>query len=258
MQERREDRHLYDLRKIVPAEEQRKTFAKVFDRETIQAVHRLATKGYFDLLEFVVSTGKEAHVFRAMDNSGNFRAVKIYKTSTSSFNKMQRYLEGDVRFKKVSGSKRDIVFEWTKKEFKNLMLMNDAGISAPMPTIFFRNVLLMEFIEKAGEKGIAAPILKEAPPEDKQKAYSAVVDFLARLLFKCELVYADLSEYNILNTGEKLVLIDAGQAVLTTHPEAGNFFERDLKNLANYFTKIGLPRTPEQLKADVKELEGKI
>ncbi len=250
-----ETKEEFDLRKYVPEEEQRKTFSKVFDAATIKAVHRLASKRYFDQLEFVVSTGKEAHVFRARDSAGNSKAVKIYKIGTSDFNKMHRYLQGDVRFSNVKKSKRDIVFAWARKEFKNLLLMNKVGIRSPMPIAFFENVLVMEFI---GKDGKACPTLKEKRPEDAQKAYAQMVEMLARLLVKAELVYADFSEYNILNKDEQLYLIDAGQAVLNSHPEAEAFFERDLANVSRYFKKLGLEKTVEELKADVKALEVKI
>lgn len=247
-----ESKNEFDLRRFVPEEEVRKTFAKVFDRRTMQALHRLATRGYFEMVEHVISTGKEAHVFRAVDKAGNARAIKVYKTETSDFNKMYIYIHGDRRFGKVKGSKRDIVLAWTQKEFKNLLLMNKAGIACPMPIAFFENVLVMEFI---GRDGKAAPTLKEAPVQDIKKAYKTLVDFLARLLFKAELVHADFSEYNVLNNNEELVLIDAGQAVLTSHPEAEAFFERDLRNTAAYFSKHGLEKTPEQVRQDVKSFK---
>ncbi len=252
----KESREEFSLRKFVPKEEQRKTFAKVFDKGTIEAVHSLSTKGHFDVLEHVVSTGKEAHVFRARDQAGNSRAVKIYKIKASDFNRMQRYLEGDIRFKQVRKNKQDIVFAWTKKEFKNLLLMNKAGIRCPMPIAFQKNVLVMEFIADA--KGNAAPQLKEAKPRDLKKAYETIVGFLARLLYNAGLVYADFSEYNILNKDEELVLIDAGQAVLTTHPESEAFFERDVRNVARYFSKQGLEKSPGEMKGDNKAEKGKI
>jgi RIO kinase 1 len=124
-----------------------------------------------------------------------------------------------------------------------------------MPIVFFENVLVMEFI---GKDGKAAPTLREAPAKDTKKAYETVVDFLARMLFKAELVHADLSEYNILNDNERLVVIDCGQAVLTSHPEAEAFFERDLRNVATYFSKHGLEKSSEQVRLDVKAMEGKI
>ncbi len=245
----------FDLKKFVPLEEARKTFAKVFDKSTISALHRLSTKRYFKVVEYVISTGKEAHVFHAVDGAGNSRAVKVYKTGTSDFNRMNMYIDGEPRFEKVKKNKRSLVFAWTRKEFKNLLLMQKAGIACPMPVAFHENVLVMEFI---GEKGKAFPPLKEKPAKDVKKAYAQAVEMLARLLFKAELVYGDFSEYNILNQKEKLILIDAGQAVLTSHPNAEEFFERDLENVARYFSKQGLEKGRQQVKEDVKALKGKV
>src|SRR3989344_1462010 len=87
------------LKEYIKEEKLRKTFAKVFDQQTIMTVHKIAKKGYFNILEFVVSTGKEAHVFRASDTAGNPRAVKIYKTKTSDFKNMEKYVNGEQRFK---------------------------------------------------------------------------------------------------------------------------------------------------------------
>ncbi len=251
----KEKKEEFDLRKFVPEEEQRKTFAKVFDKRTIHALHKLASRGYFDIVEHVISTGKEAHVFLAQDSAGNSKAVKIYKTDTSDFNKMYEYLHGDRRFGKVKRNKRDIVFAWAKKEFSNLLLINKVGVSCPMPIAFFENVLVMEFI---GIDEIASPSLKDNPLENIEETYKTEIDFLARLLFKAELVHADFSEYNILNRNEELVLIDVGQAVLTTHPEAEAFFERDLRNTASYFSKKGLKKTAEEVRTDVKALKEKV
>jgi len=88
------------IRNYIKEEKLKKTFAKVFDESTIMAVHKVAKKGYFNILEFVISTGKEAHVFRGQDKAGNFLAVKIYKTKTSDFKNMEKYIKGDNRFKK--------------------------------------------------------------------------------------------------------------------------------------------------------------
>ena len=72
------------------------------------------------------------------------------------------------------------------------------------------------------------------------------------MIYRAELVHADLSEYNILNYNEEPVIIDCGQAVLLSHPMAKEFFERDVRNMCNYFRKRGLEKTPEEMKADIK------
>src|SRR3989344_7878436 len=146
------------LDKYLADENSRKIYEHVFDKSTIQAVHTLAKKGHFTALEFVVSTGKEAHVFKAADSSGNFRAIKIYDVLTSDFRNMEKYIAGDIRFKKMRKGKRELVFAWTKKEYRNLELLMNAGTASPQPVAFRENVLVMEFI---GEQGAASPTLKD-------------------------------------------------------------------------------------------------
>lgn len=238
-----------NLRSYIREEDSRRIFAKVFDQRTISAVHKLAMRGLFKTLEFVVSTGKEAHVFRAVDSAGNFRAVKIYKIETSAFRHMGEYITGDERFKKIGREKQDVVYAWTRKEFKNLERASEAGVRVPMPMGFRDNVLVMEFI---GREGVAAKTLKDAGFQDMEKLYQTVVDWVARLYFGAGLVHADMSEYNILVNGEEAVLIDMGQAVLLTHPKAREFFERDVGNIAEYFAKAGLKTDFGRVYGDIK------
>ncbi len=242
------------LRNYVKDKESQRIFEQVFDKTAIETLHSLASKGFFDGIEFVISTGKEAHVFRAVDNAGNHLAVKIYKIETSDFKNMSKYIEGDIRFKRVKQNKRDLVYAWTRKEFRNLLLANKAGVNVPMPIAFKNNVLVMEFI---GDKGNPSPTLKEKPPEDSMEFHKVIVDYIARMLFKGEIIHADLSEYNILNTGEVFTVIDVGQAVLTSHPCAKEFFERDVRNIAGYLHKIGEKTSFEELYAEIKHFEGK-
>lgn len=237
------------IEKYVPEEQERKVFAKVFDRQTVEAVHSLASRGYFEKLEFVVSTGKEAHVFRARDNAGHYRAVKIYKMETTDFKHMSKYVDGDIRFKGIKKNRRSLVYAWAKKEFRNLVLLDRIGVRVPLPIAFKDNVMVMEFI---GEKGAASPILKEKPVQDVEKLHSALVDFMAKMLFKAELIHADLSEYNILNKKGELVVIDCGQAVPTTHPNAKSFFERDVTNVKKYLNKKGLKISKEALIEEIR------
>lgn len=243
-----------ELKKLVPKEEHRKTIAKVFDEHTIQTLHELANKGYFDQIEFVVSTGKEAHVFRARETAGNYRAVKVYKTLTSDFKHMMRYIEGDLRFKKIKREKVSIVKAWTQKEFKNLELARQAGVRVPLPITFKNNVLVMEFI---GKNGLAAPTLKDKPLKDPNAGFETILHAISDLRYKSSLVHADLSEYNILNNDEELVVIDIGQGVLASHPNAKPFFERDVENVVKYFQKHGVKTTLEKSYEKIRELKPK-
>ncbi|MBU0662206.1 MAG: serine protein kinase RIO [Candidatus Diapherotrites archaeon] len=242
-----------NLSSYIKEEDARRIFAQVFDARAIQAIHKLAMRGLFETLEFVISTGKEAHVFRAVDKAGNFRAVKIYKIETSDFKHMEKYVFGDERFADVKRAKRDLVYAWTKKEYKNLERARKADVRVPMPISFLDNVLVMEFI--GDEKGEAAPTLKEKgrKVENVEKLHETVVDWFAKLYAKAEMVHADFSEYNILINDKELVLIDCGQGVLLNHPNAKEFFERDVRNMAHYLQKLKVETDYDALYAEIKE-----
>ena len=239
--------------KLFKNESLRKIFEDVFDSATIQTIHELARKKYIDQLEYVISTGKEGNVFRCRAGKGHY-ALKIYKIETSDFRHMADYIIGDERFKKVRKDKLEIVKAWTKKEQRNLFDLNNAGIRVPLPITFNRNCLVMEFI---GKNGVPAPRAKEKQFKEPEKQYTVLCDYLARM-YIIGLVHSDLSEYNILNNDEELVIIDVGQTITVKHPNAREFFERDINNLSKWFKKQGVKTNYDEMYAKVKMLANKI
>ena len=243
-----EDREAWKKRKrLIRNEESRKIFSQVFDKPTLETIEELARKKYIDQVEFVIATGKEGNVFRC--KAGNeFLALKIYKVETSDFKHMMDYINGDERFKDVRKDKLEIVKAWTKKEYRNLEDFTRARVRVPLPIISIRNCLLMEFI---GKDGVAAPRAKDKPFLDPQKQYTLMCEYMARMV-NAKVVHSDMSEYNIMNNEEEMVIIDVGQAVSTLHPKAQEFFERDLLNMSKWFAKQGVETDYDQMYLAVK------
>ena len=234
-------------KKFIKTKQVKRIFGDVFDKETLETITELARKKYFDEVEFVISTGKEGNVFRCKSKD-NYYALKIYKIETSDFKHMADYITGDERFKDVRKDKFEIVKAWTKKEFRNLEELSRARVRVPLPIAFKRNCLVMEFI---GEDGEAAPRAKDKVFADMEEKYELVCKYMAKMVKK-KLVHADLSEYNILNNNEELVIIDVGQSVTTLHPKAKEFFERDVENLSRWFKRHGVDTNYEKMYADIK------
>ncbi len=241
--------HLHKEKRLIKDENTRAVFNKVFDTATIAAVHELARKRFFDEIEFVISTGKEGNVFRCIAKNNHY-ALKIFKVDTSDFKHMTQYITGDERFKDVRKDKLEIIKLWTKKEFRNLEDFTKAKVRVPIPIALNRNCLLMEFI---GENGIAAPRLKEKPFTDPLEKYELLCEYIAKLV-NAKLVHADLSEYNILNNNNEMVIIDVGQAVTTMHPSAKEFYTRDIMNMSKYFEKQGVDTDFDKMYAKIKEI----
>jgi RIO kinase 1 len=211
-------------------------FEEVFDRSTLMTIYGFINKGIIDEIRGVVSAGKEARVYWGKDNKGNELAIKIYLTSSAEFKKgMISYIEGDPRFVHVRRDTRSLIFTWAQKEFKNLQRARDAKVNVPEPLAIEKNVLIMKFIGKDGER---APLLKETILEDPMRIFKLLLTYLRRLYRKGGLVHADLSEYNIMIWKGKPVIFDVGQSVLIKHPMAEKFIRRDLENIHRFFKKL--------------------
>lgn len=226
------DREIEAMGVRVKDADQFKVRNDVFDEVTLMALYRLVHKGFISVIGGPVSTGKEANIIHG-EHEDQEIAIKIYRIRTANFRAMTDYLAGDRRFTSIRGSRRGIIFAWTKKEYSNLSRAHEVGLPVPKPLAFDRNILLMEFL---GEEEIPYPQLRLAEVDDYDAVYRDLLDCIRRLYQDARLIHADLSEYNILYH-EKPYLIDMGQAVMPDHPQALPFLLRDVKNINRYFSR---------------------
>ena len=211
----------------------RKTVDDVFDETTLRNVQQLFSRGIVATFENIIATGKEANVFRAKTLDGRNRAVKIYRLNTATFRKLNRYIEGDPRFKNSGNSHRDRVFTWAQKEYKNLHAMKAAGAQVPKPYHVHKNMIVMQYI---GWRYRPYAPIKEVPPKDPKNFLRMLIESIKAYRSK-KLSHGDLSEYNILNVREKPCIIDVGQTVPEGHPMYDELHERDMENMYRYWRK---------------------
>ncbi len=245
---KKENKERYVEEKIkIPS---RKTYQEVFDQSTLMVLYKLMTHGYIDTVEHPISTGKEAKVFKGLSPEGNKLAIKIMRINTAVFRKYKKYIEGDPRFKDF-GKGRKLVFTWTKKEFSNLKKMHSGGIRVPEPITFSKNILVMEYLEYEGH---AAPMIKDVPfdQESLEIIYNDIISDYKTLYQKINLVHGDLSEFNVLISDDYPYFIDVSQSVPIAHPKSEEFFERDIGNIVNYFTGLGIDADKERVINEIK------
>ncbi|MCD1293822.1 serine/threonine protein kinase [Methanocella sp. CWC-04] len=246
--EKRIDQRIDDYRTKIKDSNDLKAYGEVFDTATLKSLYKFANKGVITAMGGVVSTGKEGNIFHAIGKDEKELAIKIYRISTTDFQKMEDYLLGDPRFSNIRHSRKDIIFAWTRKEMRNLERAIEAGIRVPVPIETDRNILIMEFI---GHDGVAAPRLRDIGLDDPQRIYEIVKGYMKKLYQDAKLVHSDLSEFNILLYDDEPVIIDMGQSVLIDHPMSGDFLDRDIKNIVRYFKKLGVDCSEEELKAEI-------
>jgi len=229
----------------------RKSYDEVFDQQNLMIIYKLFTEGVFDQLDFPISTGKEGNIYRATTKDGTLVAVKIYRTSTSTFGDMAKYIYGDPRFEGLSGRKRKLIYMWANKEYLNLKLLDKVGVRVPKPIANRQNVVVMEYIGDAVEP---AREMRNVRLEDPEAVARKILGYMKRAYKKAKLVHSDISEFNVLMLGQEPVIIDVGQAVMVDHPRAQEWLERDVGNVARFFKKY---RVIIDVAKELKGIRGK-
>ncbi|KAF0526046.1 RIO1-domain-containing protein [Gigaspora margarita] len=220
----------------------RATSEQVLDPRTRIILFKMINRNIIYEINGCVSTGKEANVYHATTESGDHRAIKVYKTSILIFKDRDRYVTGEFRFRHgySKHNPRKMVKLWAEKEMRNLKRLWQAGIPCPEPLVLRLHVLVMGFL---GDKnGWAYPKLKDAViNSDKYpELYYQLVKNMRTMYHTCRLVHADLSEYNLLYNARTLYIIDVSQSVEHDHPHALEFLRKDCTNVTDYFKKKGV------------------
>ncbi|UMG93000.1 RIO1 family regulatory kinase/ATPase [Nocardioides sp. TF02-7] len=226
----------------------------------------VTSQGAVDTDLGILKTGKEADVFlleRAdplRPDEGVVMAAKRYRTPEHrTFHRSATYTEGRSmkRSRDERAIKRKSTFgrlvaagEWAASEWTALVRCWGLGLPVPYPVQVDGTEILMEWITVDGEDGQqTAPRLAQTRPSRELLAsyYEQLRDALTTLV-QAGLVHGDLSPYNVLAAGDRLVLIDLPQVVdLVGNAQGFDFLLRDCTNICGWFARRGLEADPQEL-----------
>lgn len=218
----------------------------------------------------ILKTGKEADVFlveRAVEAIGadpaksSMLAAKRYRTEEHrTFHRSTSYVEGrrtrnsrDSRAmaKKTQHGRSVASGQWAYAEWDALCRLWTAGVPVPYPVQVDGTELLMEFIDD-GQGGAAPRLAQTRPKGDLLASYFEQVRDGMRELARAGLAHGDLSPYNVLAQGNRIVMIDLPQVVdVVGNPQGMEFLLRDCRNMAAWFTSRGLEIDDQELFADL-------
>jgi len=230
----------------------------------------VTSQGAIDTELGILKTGKEADVFlleRAdphQPDAAVVMAAKRYRAPEHrSFHRSASYTEGRSmkRSRDERALKRKSTFgrqvaagEWAVSEWAALVRCWELGLPVPYPVQIEETEILMEWITVETPDGPeTAPRLAQTRPDpDLLRSYfDQLRDALAALV-QAGLVHGDLSPYNILAAGDRLVIIDLPQIVDLVGNAAGfDFLLRDCTNVCRWFARRGLDVDPDALFAEL-------
>ncbi|MBI3036660.1 serine protein kinase RIO [Candidatus Woesearchaeota archaeon] len=225
-----------------------KTLNDVFDQFTIRNLFVLGSKDHFvEGTLSPLSIGKEANIFTAAAKGEGRRVViKIYRLETCDFNSMYRYISPDPRYSGLKKRPREIVFAWCQREYRNLLACREAGVRAPLPLAFLKNILVMT---QVGEHAPAQK-MKDDVPKKPQQFFREIIEDVKKL-YHYGYVHSDLSKFNILNDNQRPVLIDFSQMVPMNAPNAYEYLSRDVENVADFFRRLGVKIDSEKVYKEI-------
>ena len=215
----------------------------------------VTSQGAIDTELGILKTGKEADVFlleRAdphAPDDGVVMAAKRYRdTDHRSFHRSAVYTEGrktrntrDTRaLNKKSAHGRAVASgQWAWAEWQSLVTLWQLGVPVPYPVQIDGTEILMEWITVDGD---TAPRLAQTRPDpDLLQAYFDQLRDAMATMAQEGMVHGDLSAYNILAAGDRLVIIDLPQVVdLIGNPTGMDFLLRDCSVVCNWFRSRGL------------------
>ena len=207
----------------------------------------------------VLKTGKEADVFlleRAVEvdhltgsGSSVVMAAKRYRSEEHrNFHRSTSYTEGrrtrrsrDARAisRKSAHGRAVAAGQWAWAEWEFLRRLWSAGVPVPYPVQIDGTEIMMEFISVDGE---AAPRLAQTRPSGAllSSYFDQMREAMAELA-RGGIAHGDLSAYNILAAGDRVVIIDLPQAVdIIANPAGMEFLMRDCHNVCTWFSARGL------------------
>ena len=210
----------------------------------------------------ILKTGKEADVFlveRAVPDEpaqGVVLAAKRYRDADHrSFQRSSVYTEGrrtrntrDARAlaKKTAHGKAVAAGQWARAEWEVLVRLWCAGVPVPYPVQLDGTEILMELVSVEGS---AAPRLAQTRPKGELlRSYFDQVRDAMTVLAGMGLAHGDLSPFNILAAGDRLVVIDLPQAVdIVANPTGMDLLMRDCHNVCSWFVARGLDVDGQEL-----------
>ncbi|MBD5787271.1 serine/threonine protein kinase [Cellulosimicrobium terreum] len=218
----------------------------------------------------VLKTGKEADVFlveRAVPGEPaqhSLLAAKRYRdldhrafrrdTLYTEDRRVRRTRDRRALDRKSSYGRQVAAGQWASAEFAALGEMWAAGVPVPYPVQIDGTEILMEFVGTSdGTVHEAAPRLARARPDAETLAawWDQLRDAMAAMA-RLGWAHGDLSPYNVLADGDRLVIIDLPQVVdLVANPFGTELLLRDCRTMTAWFVARGI-------EADADELFGEL
>ncbi|CAI5755980.1 unnamed protein product [Candida verbasci] len=181
-----------------------------------------------------IGVGKESDIYSISDSKGKQKVLKIHRLGRTSFKTVKN--NRDYLQKRQTSNWMYLSRLAAEKEYEFMEILYTNGFNVPQPFDCSRHCIAMEWI-----KGYPMKHMKSDYANYK-KLYSELMNFIIQLA-NAGLIHCDFNEFNILIRDEPekykydFVVIDFPQCVSIEHPDAKEYFDRDVQGIRDFFMK---------------------
>lgn len=195
------------------------------------ALHTFSKRGTVTGVAHRIGCGKESDIILVHDENDQECVLKLQRLGRCSFRTVARNRDYKGNGKARHGESWFYLSRLaSQKEFGFMKILHDEGFPVPKPIDQNRHALVMELVPGT----VLNNVIALANPE---KVYRRCLDLMIRL-GEAGLIHGDFNEFNIMITEEQhVIMIDFPQMVSINHKNAAELFDRDVINLANFFTR---------------------
>ncbi|AJC72588.1 tyrosine-protein kinase [Thermococcus guaymasensis DSM 11113] len=198
----------------------------------VLAIRALAKKGVIEAISTAqIGVGKDADVYVGITPSGEQVAVKFNRIGGRTASRRAGY-HSHVFADKHHTSWLYVSRLIAKKEYDALVLLSPIA-RVPKPIAWNRHAVVMEFIEGTELAELRDDDLTR---EEAKNILDRVLEEYLKIV-RFGIVHSDLSEFNVVLTGDDILIIDWAQHITTANPESYELLRRDLQVILNAFRR---------------------
>ncbi|CAM9455617.1 unnamed protein product [Choristocarpus tenellus] len=202
----------------------------------ILALNVLQSRGHIAAVGSKIGMGKEADIYMAQTSDGDQVVLKLHRLGRTSFRAVKNkrdYLKSRTSVSWLYMSRLSAL-----KEFSFMKALHNHDFPTPTPIDHNRHVVLMSLAQ-----GFPMYQLRAGEMAHPGAVYQTCVEMIVRLA-RHGLIHCDFNEFNMLvDTEERVTLIDFPQMISIRHANAEEMFNRDVSCVVNFFS-VKMKHTP--------------
>ncbi|XP_067667279.1 serine/threonine-protein kinase RIO2-like [Haliotis asinina] len=192
------------------------------------ALKALASRNIVFSLGNQIGVGKESDVYIVADHEEGQMALKFHRLGRTSFRQLKNKRDYHKHRKFTSWLYLSRLA--AMKEFAYMKALFDRGFPVPKPVDFNRHAVVMELLA-------AHPMCQVHQLRDPATVYSDCMELIVRL-GNCGVIHGDFNEFNLMvDSEDRVTMIDFPQMVSINHPNAEWYFNRDVQCIRDFFFK---------------------